>query len=220
MPVPRTSPRPPRSSTPTGRPRRLPRLPRRIPRSAYGWWAACLVLALTSALLVGGTVQRAREAQARYGRTRPVLVATADLSPGDHLDATHAGVRQLPTALAPPGALSALPKGRTITARIGRGEPVLAMRVGDAGKGSGPAALMPSGSRAVAIPVPVPGLPVEVGSHVDLVAPTGGASVIAGDGIVLTVAKDAVTVAVDAEDVGAVARALGNGGVVLALRAG
>ncbi len=180
------------------------------------------VLALVTGTVVAGLVQRAAEARDRYGRVRPVLVATARLEPGDRLDAGRTEVRRLPADLVPSGALTSLPADRTVTAVVAEGEAVLGERVGRAGR-PGPQALMPEGSRALAVPVPVRGLPVHPGDHVDLLAaaPDGGhPGVVARDGVVIAVDDDSTTVAVGAGDAPDVAEALGGGSVVIALRPG
>jgi hypothetical protein len=78
---------------------------------------------------------------------------------------------------------------------------------------------MPAGTRAVAVPTPVAGLPVRPGDHVDLLAASGGdGRVVAPDGTVVAVTAQSTTVAVDADDAPRVAAALGAGSVVIALR--
>ncbi len=198
---------------------------RRLPPSAYAWWGAALLLAVVTGLVVAGAVGRAARAGDRYGRARPVLVATADLDPGDQVDAAHTDVRSLPDDLVAAGALRSLPTGnrsRTVVAPIARGEPILAVRLG-AGSAHGPTALMPPGSRAVAVPVPVDGLPLAPGDHVDLLSPgsdgrRGG--LVARHATVIAVEHGATTVAVGPDEAPAVAEALGAGNVVIALRSG
>ncbi len=183
---------------------------------------ACFALALVTGVLVAGMVQRAARAESRFGRPRPVLVATAALAPGERLDASHTEIRSLPAELVPATALASLPTGgRTVTSAIAQGEPVLAQRISGAGR-AGPAALMPPESRAVAVPTPVAGLPLKLGDHVDLLAtgsgPDGRSGVVARYGVVIATGHDSTTVAVGTSEAPAVAEALGGGNVVIALR--
>lgn len=177
---------------------------------------------MVTGVLAAGVVQRAARAEARLGRQRPVLVTTAALAPGDKLDASDTEIRSLPAQLVPASALASLPAGdRTVTAAMAKGEPVLAQRISGRGR-AGPAALMPPDSRAVAVPTPVAGLPLEPGDHVDLLAtgsgPGGRSGVVAHDGVVIATGHDSTTVAVGMSEAPAVAESLGGGNVVIALR--
>ena len=58
---------------------------RRLPRRAVPWWAATVALAVATGLVADELLQRATDAEARWGATRTVLVATAPLEPGDAL---------------------------------------------------------------------------------------------------------------------------------------
>ena len=207
------------------RPRRVPVLRGKLPRSALAYWAACLVLACLTALAVGGTIARAGRAERRYGHTRPVVVATAGIEPGRPVNARNVGVQQWPAGLVPPGSLTAVPHGRVALVAIEAGEPVAARRTSGSGR-SGPAGLMPRGSRAVAVPLPVAGLPLAAGDRVDLVpagAPADGSTgaraeggrPVAADAVVIAVTAQTVTVAVRADELGRVATALGQGGGVV-----
>ena len=55
---------------------------RRLPRRALPWWAATLALAAATGLVADGVLQRAGDAEARWGTTRSVLVATGPIEPG------------------------------------------------------------------------------------------------------------------------------------------
>jgi Flp pilus assembly protein CpaB len=113
---------------------------------------------------------------------------------------------------------------------IAPGEPVLERRLGRAGDGP-IAALLPDGGRGVAVPVDETSLPLRRGDQVDVVAavasgvgagsPAGsGTRIVARGARVADVGQRAVVVAVGQAELPAVAQALVDGGVVLALSAG
>ena len=192
--------------------RRRPRL-----RRALGIALAALV-----AVAVTTTVQRAEATRAAWGRSRAVVVATRDLPPGHVLEAGDTEVVDLPEAAVPDGAVGRVEAGRVVRSGAFEGEVLLRRRL--AGDGVvGPAALLPEGTRAVAVPVePGSAPPLAVGQHVDVVG------IVAVDGVpepallataapVLAVAERAVTVAVAPDRVPMLAAALAAGTVTLAL---
>lgn len=214
-------PKPTRSPFPR-RPRPLLGL-RRHPRA---WWLVAAAASLTAGLLASSVVGRAEAARRAWGETTAVVVATRDLGPGEHLDPGALTVEERPLATVPASALTELPRDRVAGAAIVAGEVVVAERL--AGEGlDGAAALLPPGTRAMAIPAD-PSLtpPVQVGDHVDLVvalaAPAEGSSAPPGftlvaDALIVAVEDTAVTVAVPRDDTSRVAVALGAGAVTLAL---
>jgi Flp pilus assembly protein CpaB len=142
------------------------------------------------------------------------VVARHDLEPGDALRDVE--VRLLPAALVPDGALER-PAGQVVTAWIAAGEIVVRERVTPDGL-SATAARLPPGTRGVAVPQGVAPLPVEVGDHVDLIATLDTTSVtVASGAIVIAVADDAVTVAVERVDAPRVAHAVNAAAVTLVL---
>jgi Flp pilus assembly protein CpaB len=201
-------------------------LRRRLPRRAIPYWIATLVLALVTGLVADGLLQRAHEAEARWGTTRTAVVATRGLAPGEPLAGATA-LRELPAIALPRGALPALPAGAVALDPIGSGEVVTAARVG------GPSAAAVSGrlprdTRAVVIPLEVKGLPVRVGDRVDLLASgsgdpalDGAASApsipVASRALVVVVRSTALVVALDPTDAVAGAAALGRAPLVPAL---
>jgi SAF domain-containing protein len=145
------------------------------------------VVALATGLAVVSLVRSAEAARLRWGDTRPVAVATHDLAVGDPLGGDAAEVRRLPTALVPPGALSAPPVGALVRQPIAAGEALVAERLAPHGL-TGAAALVPPGSRAVAVPLaPVPAPPLAVGDLVDLLAvvspASGGVGIVDSEGV-------------------------------------
>jgi hypothetical protein len=196
------------------------------------------VVALATGLTVVSLVRSAEAARLRWGDTRLVAVATDDLSIGDPLGAGAAEVRRLPSALVPSGALSAPPVGALVRQPIAAGEALVAERLAPDGL-TGAAALVPPGSRAVAVPLaPVPAPPLAVGDLVDLLAvvsPASGGGVGIVDGgaeggrgaepafplvetaPVVDVGDETVSVAVAEADAPRVAYALAQGAVVVTL---
>jgi pilus assembly protein CpaB len=200
---------------------------RRAFASPLAWWACAAVVALIAAAQVGRLDDEASARRQAWGAARVVVVARHDLAPGDVVGADDVVVVEWPTAVLPDGAVGEPPVGRTVTATILAGEAVVARRLAPDGLG-GVAALVPEGMRAVAVPsaggLGVESPPLEVGDRVDVlatidvldadVAPTGA---VASDALVVAVGETAITVAVEAGDVEAVAYAVARGTVTLAL---
>jgi len=191
-------------------------------RPGAGRLAAVVLVLVTVAALATSTAG-ARADGARWGPTRPVVVAARDLAPGDALGSGDVRVRRLPAAAVPAAALRAVPAGAVTTVRlpIVAGEAVVPARLAPAGL-TGPAALVPAGWRAVAVPRGPAGTPpLAVGDRVDVLA------VIEGDGprddalvegaTVVATGREADSVAVPAPDAPRLAWALTHGAVVLAL---
>lgn len=193
---------------PTARARRRLRL--RPRRPAPFWIAAAALTALTVATVARVTGAAAAERD-RWGERIEVVVATADLEPGDVL---RGQVQLVPAALVPAGARTAPPDGEVVAAWIGAGEIVLERRLAPAGV-SAVAALLPPGTRGVAVPIGLAPLPVEVGDRVDV----HGSTRLAADALVVAVAEEAITVAVDDGDAALVAYEAANGTVTLVLTA-
>ena len=186
-----------------------------------------LVLVLLVAVVVGLVVHRttadAAAVTARLGQTTPVVVVQRAVAPGEQLEGGDVALTHRPVAHVPDGAVTDDPTGRTVRTALEPGEVLLGSRLGDADR-SGPAALVPEGWRAVAVPVVDVALPAHPGDLVDVVAsfdPTLVARdpslVVAADAVVVDVDDDAITVAVPRSRVTEVAFALTNGVVLLAL---
>lgn len=214
----------PRIARPDGR---FP-LAARFSRTRLTYWLVVLGLAAVTGVAVHLLIDQAAAARARFGETTTVLVARTALAPGDRLDG-RVERRRWPVALQPAGALTRAPARAVAIAPIGRGEVLVGARVSGHGR-PGAAALLRPGDRAIAVPVAVAGLPLRVGDRVDVLAVFDaavdadaapldtGPGPVASDAVVVAVGAEAVTVAVDAGEAPALARALGAGTVVLALR--
>ncbi len=194
------------------------------------WWVATLLLAAVTAQVVSGAVARAERGAARYGRVRAVLVATTDLAPGSVLDAGDAEVRFLPAGLVPDAAVAGEAIGRRVRAPVFAGEVVHRDRLAPAGL-SAVAALLPAGTRGVAVASSSETVPLQPGDVVDVLAtvvagPTDGEAfeaptvTVAADVVVVAVEEGAVTVAVPVEETPQVAYAAASGIVTLALVGG
>jgi Flp pilus assembly protein CpaB len=177
-------------------------------------------LALCAGGLTAGVVGRASEVIDAYGTRHAVAVAVHDLEIGDEIGADDVAWRELPTALLTGSPLEA-PTGRIVTARTLTGEVLVAERVGPEGV-RGPMAIAPPGSRAVALPVVAGRPPVRVGDHVDVLAvslETTRAQRVATRAVVVDVGDEAVTVAVQPDELAATARAALESTAVIALAA-
>jgi Flp pilus assembly protein CpaB len=187
------------------------------------------VLAIATALTVLAVVNAAGAARDRWGRSRPVVVATRDLAPGDLVDPSAVETRDLPEGVITDAALAATPEGAVVREPILAGEPVAERRLAPHGL-TGAAALVPPGERAVAVPLgPAGAPPLVVGDLVDVVAvlPAGldagtepPAFPLVERAAVVDVTDQAVSVAVPEAEAPRVAWALSNGSVVLALAGG
>ena len=185
------------------------------------YWATVVAAAAACALVVGGLTARAERAAARYGGLGPVVVAVHGLAAGDEVAAADVRIARVPHAFVPDGALSAVPEGATVLAPIYPGEAVLAERLAPEGL-HGVAALLPEGTRAMAVPAGPGALRVRVGDRVDLLATAvdGSTRLVAGATRVVDTREGTVTVAVRAPEAPAVATALTQATVTLALAAG
>jgi Flp pilus assembly protein CpaB len=194
-------------------------LRRRIRRSAALYWLAAALLAVGGARILLDTARDAEAARRSWGETRLVMVATRPLPAGRVIATGDVTPRQWPAALVPPGALTEMPVGRTVTTPVMEGEALNALRVAPDGVG-GAGALLGGNRRAVAVPTGPGRLALAVGDRIDLVAigADGRPAVVGVDGEVLAVAEDTVTVAVGAGDGPAVAAAVAAGEVTPLLR--
>ncbi|MEA3020479.1 MAG: pilus assembly protein CpaB [Actinomycetota bacterium] len=206
---------------PAARRRRRFPLRRSLRRPIPFWIVACVLTALTVMTVMHVTGAAAAERD-RWGARRAAVVARRDLAPGVALRPGDVVVRMLPAALVPAGALTDAPAGQVVAAWIGRGEVVLNRRLAPAGL-SATAALLPRGTRGVAVPTGTAPLPVVVGDRVDLLATVDGAQrptfAVATDAVVVAVSADAVTVAVDEAQAPQVVDAVTTASVTLVLSA-
>jgi Flp pilus assembly protein CpaB len=177
------------------------------------YWSLVALVAAGTGLVVQRVTAAAAEARRQWGDAVPTLVATRPLAIGDVLDSTNAEVRAVPRGVRPDSALSSVPPGdRVVAAPLSRGEVITAARLGRADR-SGVAALLPEGTRGVAVPSPDGAVPLQRGDTVDVV----GADLVVAGATVVQVGDGAAVVAVDDADAPAVARAVADGQVSLVL---
>ena len=187
-----------------------------------------LGLAALCGLAVMRVVQRAEAAEAAWGESMPVLVATDDLRPGDHLDGGNTRLDHQPAPLVPHGALTKVPDDGRLAEPVYAGEVIRAERLAPPSV-SALAARLPPGTRAMAVPVEPGSVPsLEVGDRVDVLVAL--APEAAGDGppgftlapavLVVDVDDAAVTIAVPQDAAPRLAVAFGAGAVTLALTGG
>ena len=204
------------------------RLPlRRLARSPLAYWVAVIALACFTAFAVAGQVDKAGAQAARYGRLRPVVTAARAVEVGAVLAPADVAVRAMPAAFLPEGALSVTGTavGRTVVAPLFPGVPVVAGNLAPEGL-AGLAALLPPGSRAVAVPAGGDSVALRRGDRVDVLAtfdpPPAGEDPtfpVAEAALVVDVGPEAVAVAVAPDEALRVAYAVAAGVVTLALTA-
>ena len=219
-------PRPPR---PTRRRTRLPSLRTRLRRRPVAWWLLTLALAGVTGQVVSSAVSRAEQGGARYGDARPVLVVTAELAAGAVLTDADAELRSLPAALVPDASVGAEALGSRVRSALFPGEVVHRDRLAPAGM-SAVAAVLPPGTRGVAVARGEDALPLEPGDVVDVLATVGAVApeeagtaptvTVTSGAVVVATGEAAVTIAVPLDDTARVAYAAAIGVVTLALVGG
>lgn len=185
--------------------RLLSRLPTVVAALTLGW--------LTTSIIDGATAE-----VRRLGPMATVPVAARALDPGVVLADDDIAWQRMPRGMLPVGDVARSPNGATTLVPLAEGEVLLVAKLAPDGV-RGPAALVPPGFSAVAVPAPKEGRPpLHRGDRVDVLAAAddGGAPVAVG-ALVVDVAEEVVTVAVSAEEAPAVAFAVARGIVVLAL---
>lgn len=198
-------------------------------RSSFAWWMTVVALAVVSTLVVRSSLDAATGAAKHYGTLRTVPVVLSPVAAGSAVPEGAVVLAPRPESTVPNGAVAAGWADRTALVPLVPGEVLLASKVAPEGV-RGPAALLPEGTRALAIPSgPAGRPPLEVGNHVDVLvtlvdtAPDDPAAAptieVAAAALVVDVDHDAdaVTVAVPAEEAPAVAYAVTTGAVSLAL---
>jgi Flp pilus assembly protein CpaB len=202
-------------------------VPRRVRHHPLVRISAFILIALIAVSIFQRAAATAMDARRQWGHERTVFVARHRIAIGEVVDAAAVETVSWPAGVVPDGAVDAAPLGRTVVAAIEPGEAVLDARLAPRGL-RGVAALVPPGSRALAIPVGPAVVALSVGDHVDLIAGFDVSAASADQAPAFTVAHDAVVVAVDEQrvtvavrtaDAEAVAFAIVAGTVVPALRA-
>lgn len=205
--------------------RARPRLGLLLRRRPQLWWLLVISIALTAGWLAAAVAAGAERTRAGWGATEAVVVVEHARQAGDELRPGDVTIAERPRAMVPSGALDALPSGAVLRADVVAGEVLVADRLAPAGL-TGVAAMLPPGTRAVAIPAEA-GLrpPLAPGDRVDVLValpaeaagegPPGFA--VATGALVVAVDDAGATVAVPRDAAPRVAVALGQGAVTLAL---
>ncbi len=163
------------------------RIRRTLAKRPWLYWIVVAGLAVSIGASVLERVDRIDRARSAWGETRRVLVATADIDPGQPIAAEW---RSLPVAGVPPRAIRTEPDG-VARQHVSAGEIVTEVDVAD---GEAPLALVPDDWLVVAV-VESPGSGAEVGERV-VVASEG--VVLAGDALVVGHVDGATLTAVPA----------------------
>lgn len=198
---------------------------RRSLRRPLVWWFIVALAAAATGWSVNREYVRAVDAQLAWGEPVRVVVAAKDIDVGESIDGA-ADLEAWPSALVPANALRSIDSNDVARVRLVTGELIIAERV-SSGPAGGLVDLLPEGTVAVAVPVGPGAPPVSVGDRVDLHATfnRGGGAQTAGTdtqqvatgSVVVDLTDDAITVAIDKEEVAATASALSRASVTVAL---
>jgi pilus assembly protein CpaB len=147
---------------------------RKLPRSSFVLLSLALVCALAAALVMRAYARRLDVLRPDGGPPATLVAASEHIARGAVLTDEMLEVVTLPSRFAPPGAMRDVDgvTGRIAISAIAAGEIVTGLRLG--GGDSGPtASLVPSGMRAVQVPV-ASAVGVRAGDLVDVLATYGG----------------------------------------------
>jgi Flp pilus assembly protein CpaB len=200
---------------------------RRLRRHPLGFWLITFLLAASVYGAVARADASAAAASRRWGRVEAVAVVRRPVAAGAVVGAADVGVVVMPGRLVPLGAVLSVDAavGREALVALSPGEVVLRRRLAPDGL-TGPAALVPPGWRAVAVPVSsdAAALRLAVGDAVDVLAtfPTDPAAgdptvVVAAGALVVDARPDAVTLAVPPATAPRLAYALARATLTLTL---
>ena len=180
-----------------------------LARRPWLYWSAVLVLAAGAGWAATAAAAGVDDARRAWGTTRDVLVATVDIAPGDEL-VTRTELRARPVPVVAQSAVGSLPPGAIARQHVAAGEALVAV---DVAPTSGPQALIPTGSAAVAVAEAIPS-GARVGDPV--VAASGGVA-LAAEAVVVGLGVDVVLVAVPVDEAPLVAQAAASGDLTLLL---
>ena len=172
-----------------------------LARRPWLYWSFVAVLAALVGSMVHGQVTTLEQSRHAWGDTRPVLVATVALAPGDPIRVT---LEERPVAVLPSAALDIVPADARLHQRVGAGEVLTELDVTTV---PGPAARAAAGTVVVGLADPL-SRNVAIGSSVRVVA---DGVVLADVGTVVDLADEIVFVAVEAADGPIVASAAHQG---------
>jgi Flp pilus assembly protein CpaB len=173
---------------------------RRSPRSALLWLAA-LIIAVVTALWVGGTLASLRRQDTRYGSVAEFVVARHDLPIGRVVTRADLSMVRARGAARPPGALTARTSatGRVLVVTVLRGQAVTSRHLASRRRDGRDGVVAP-GRRAMRVAVAeTPAL--HEGDHVDVYVTFDPGQVAADADPTLTVADSVPVLALDPTDV-------------------
>lgn len=205
--------------------RHRPHLALLLRRDPRAWWAVVLTVAIGLGAAAASLVARAEDVRREWGTTVEVLVARRSLAAGQPVRSRDVELVARPVALVPTSAVRSLPQGAVARAAVAAGEVIVAERLAPVGL-RGVAAMLPAGTRAMAVPVePGSTPPLTPGDRVEVIValpPESAGSGAPGfallsDALVVAVDEASVTVAVPRASAPRLAVALGLGAVSLAL---
>ncbi len=202
----------------------------RIIRSPFAYWLVVAVLAVLTGMVAARVMAHAGALASQYGPLRPVVTATRALEPGSVVADGDLEQRRVPSSIRPDGAIDtvAAARGRTVLSPLFPGVPVVDEQLAPGGR-RGLTALLPPGSRAVAVPNGRPGLALVRGDTVDVLATfdpsdasgsAGGIAPtfpVATGAIVVDIGDESAAVAVTTDEAARVAFAMASGVVTIAL---
>jgi hypothetical protein len=181
-----------------------------LARRPWLYWVAVVALAAGAALAAGHAAASVDDARRQWGATRDVVVATADLAPGDPL-AGRVELSSRPGPMIPSGAVTTVEPTARARQHVSTGEILVRPDIAAAGS---PQDLIPAGWTAVAVAEAVPS-----GAHVgDAVSAASGGAVLAEHGVVVGRSAEVVLVAVPTAEAAQVAAASAGGELALLLQ--
>ena len=161
--------------------------------------ALAIVLGLIAAKVARDTIERNRAVQVAQSRTVKVVVARADVAPGQELTKDMVGLGAISAEAPPPGTFTdpAALVGRVATTAMFPGQPVIDALLAPTGAKAGLQALVPRGMRAITLEVNetsgVAGM-ISPGCRVDVVTTLNGGN--REDTIACTIVQDVLVQAV------------------------
>jgi hypothetical protein len=204
----------------------------RLPHPLRSRHLRTITMVVLMALAAGTTLrslQSAAATQSVYGHRQMMTIASRDLPIGHVISSDDIERRELPEALIPGGRGDERtaedgdnpvqePIGRTVVEPIIAGEVLLSRRISES-RASGLPAVVPRSNRVVSIERSALMPTLRLGDRVDVCAPGVGARavVISRRALVVGVDEDSVTVSVTDAELPAVARAIIDGDVIVAL---
>ena len=123
-----------------------------VARRPWLYWLVVVALAGGVGLITAGAVAEIDDARRSWGETRPVLVASRSLNPGEALEG-RTDVQSRPIPMVPDDAIERMAPGAVARQHVAAGEVLVDA---DVVSGSLPAALIPAGWRGVPVAEAVP----------------------------------------------------------------